>query len=417
MRILHISASDTRGGAARGSYWLHQALREAGVDSLMLVGRKYSGDERVVPLAGATARVQEWVRGSLDQLPLSGYRKTEESFWTVGWVPRGLAGAVKALRPDIVHLHWIGGGFLPVKALAGLAAPVVWTLRDMWAFTGGCHYTAGCGGYRTGCGRCPQLGSARENDISRLIWRQKSKAWAGLDLWLVPVSNWLADCVKRSSLFADVPVTVIPNGVDSRRFRPVPPAEARAAWGLSPDKRYVLFGAIGALSDERKGFGRLVEATDVLAASRGQPPTELLVFGDIAPDMSPPMGLKTHFLGHIDDDAQLARLYAGADVMVAPSLQEAFGKTVVESMSCGTPVVAFANGGPQDIVSHRENGYLARPFEAADLANGINWCLDSKDRTDELGRRARHHVKKKFDMGVVVRRYCDLYETILARAA
>lgn len=417
MRILHISASDTRGGAARGSYWLHQALCEAGVDSLMLVGRKYSDDERVIPLAGAAARVHEWVRDSLDQLPLSGYTKTEASFWTVGWVPRGLARAVKALRPDIVHLHWIGGGFMPIKALTGLTTPVVWTLRDMWAFTGGCHYTAGCTGYRTRCGRCPQLGSTRENDLSRMVWRHKSKAWADLDLWLVPVSNWLAECAKQSSLFADVPVQVIPNGVDSRRFRPVPPAEARAAWGLAPDKHYILFGAIGALSDERKGFGQLVEATDVLAGSRRPTQTELLVFGDIAPDMSPPMGLKTHFLGHIDDDAQLARLYAGSDVMVAPSLQEAFGKTVVESMSCGTPVVAFNSGGPQDIVEHQENGYLARPFEAADLANGINWCLDSPGRTEELGRRARHQVKEKFDMGVVVKRYRDLYESILARAA
>lgn len=417
MRILHISTSDTRGGAARGSYWLHQALCEAGVDSLMLVGRKYSEDERVIPLAGAAARVQEWVRDSLDRMPLHGYGKTEESFWTVGWVPRGLARAVKALRPDVVHLHWIGGGFMPIKALTGLNTPLVWTLRDMWAFTGGCHYTAGCTGYQTSCGRCPQLNSTRENDLSRMVWRKKSKAWADLDLWLVPVSNWLAECAKRSSLFADVPVQVIPNGVDSRRFRPVPPAEARAAWGLSPEKRYILFGAIGALSDERKGFGQLVEATNVLAASRRPTRTELLVFGDIAPDMSPPMGVKTHFLGHIDDDAQLARLYAGADVMVAPSLQEAFGKTIVESMSCGTPVVAFNSGGPQDIVSHRENGYLARPFEAADLAKGINWCLDSPGRTEDLGRRARQQVKKQFDMGVVVKSYSDLYESILARAA
>ncbi|MBE0530841.1 MAG: glycosyltransferase family 4 protein [Rhodospirillales bacterium] len=417
MRILHISTSDTRGGAARGSYGLHQALCEAGVDSLMLVGRKYSDDERVVPLAGATARVHEWVRDSLDQLPLNGYRKTDASFWTVGWVPRGLSRAIEALRPDIVHLHWIGGGFMPIGALRSIPVPVVWTLRDMWAFTGGCHYTAGCTGYRTSCGHCPQLGSTHENDLSRVVWRNKSKAWAGLDLWLVPISDWLAKCAGQSSLFADVPTRVIPNGVDSRRFRPVPPAEARAAWGLAPDKRYILFGAVGALSDERKGFGHLVEAANVLAASHSTAPAELLVFGDIAPDVSPQLGLKTHFLGHIDDDAQLARLYAGADVMVAPSLQEAFGKTLIESMSCGTPVVAFASGGPLDIVAHRENGYLAHPFVATDLANGVAWCLDSPGRTEELGRRARRRVKERFDMGIVVQHYSDLYESILARAA
>ena len=417
MRILHISTSDTRGGAARGSYWLHQALCEAGVDSLMLVGRKYSDDERVIPLNGVTARVRERVRDSLDQLPLRGYRKTDESFWTVGWVPRGLGRSVTDLRPDLVHLHWMGGGFMPISALSSLPGPLVWTLRDMWAFTGGCHYTGGCTGYRTECGRCPQLGSSRENDLSRVMLRHKGKAWADLNLWLVPISNWLADCAKRSRLFADVPSRVIPNGVDTRRFWPIPAAEARAAWGLAPDKRYILFGAVGALSDERKGFGQLVEAADILAAACWTSRAEMLVFGDLAPNLSPPLGLKTRFLGPINDDERLAQLYAAADVMVVPSLQEAFGKTLIEAMACGTPVVAFASGGPVDIVTHRENGYLARPFEVADLAHGIAWCLESPGRTEELGRRARRRVEEDFDMSVVVRHYQDLYSSILARAA
>jgi len=416
MRVLHVSTSDTRGGAARGSFWLHQALCEAGIDSVMLVGRKYSDDERVIPINGMTARVRERVRDSLDQLPLHGYRKTDESFWTVGWVPRRLSRAVDDLRPDLVHLHWMGGGFMPIRALSGLPQPVVWTLRDMWAFTGGCHYTAGCTGYRTRCGKCPQLNSTRENDLSRAVWMHKSKAWADLNLWLVPISTWLARCARRSSLFAEVPSTVIPNGVDSRRFHPMPSAEARAAWGLAPDKRYVLFGAVGPLSDERKGFGRLAEATRVLAAQCWTTRAELLVFGDYAPDTLPPLGLKTRFLGHIDNDDRLAQLYAGADVMVVPSLQEAFGKTLIEAMACGTPVVAFASGGPMDIVSHKENGYLARPFDAADLARGIDWCLEMPGRTEELGRKARRRVEEDFDMSIIVQHYRDLYRSVLGRA-
>ena len=415
MRILHVSTSDTRGGAARGSFWLHQALCEAGIDSLMLVGRKYSDDDRVIPLNGGMARVRERVRDSLDQLPLHGYRKTDDSFWTVGWVPRQLSSAVEAVRPDLLHLHWMGGGFMPIRALKDLPLPVVWTLRDMWAFTGGCHYTAGCNGYRTRCGYCPQLSSARENDLSRAVWLHKKKAWDDLNLWLVPISNWLADCASQSSLLAEVPSRVIPNGVDVRRFRPMPSAEARAAWGLAPDKRYILFGAVGALSDERKGFGQLAEATRVLAAACWTTRAELLVFGDMAPDTSLPLGLKTHFLGHIDDDDRLAQLYAGADVMVTPSLQEAFGKTLIEAMACGTPVVAFASGGPLDIVSHKENGYLARPFDAADLAHGIDWCLEMPGRAQELGQKARRRVEEDFDMSVVVRHYSDLYQSILGR--
>ena len=147
MRILHLSTSDIRGGAARGTYWLHQALRDRGVDSLMLVGRKFSQDGSVSTVGGPLARVSERVRDAMDLLPLRRYDKTDESFWTVGWVPRRIRRVVESLRPDIIHLHWTGGGFLPISALRSLGRPLVWTLRDMWAFTGGCHYSAGCDRY------------------------------------------------------------------------------------------------------------------------------------------------------------------------------------------------------------------------------------------------------------------------------
>src|SRR5262249_8362631 len=148
------------------------------------------------------------------------YRKTDDSFWTVGWVPRRLDRAIRRLRPDIVHLHWTGNGFLPIWALARLDRPMVWTLRDMWAFTGGCPYTAGCERYREACGACPQLRSSAEEDLSRRVWQRKRRYWRSLDLWLVPLSNWLAECAGKSSLLHGCPITVIPNGLDIGRFVP-----------------------------------------------------------------------------------------------------------------------------------------------------------------------------------------------------
>jgi len=415
MRILHFSTSDIKGGAARGSYWLHRSLCEQGIDSVMLVARKYSDDDRVIPLNGKTARFVERARDALDPLPLRRYEKTNDSFWTVGWVPRRLAGAVEALKPDLVHLHWMGGGFVPTAALKDIPAPLVWTLRDMWAFTGGCHYTAGCAGYRWRCGECPQLRSTQERDLSRKVWEHKLRSWEGLDLWLVPISTWLDECVQESPLLHGVPSRVIPNGVDDKRFRPFPKDEARAAWGLAPDRQYILFGAVGALKDERKGFPQLADAARDLAASCWTTRAEMLVFGDLEPETSPDLGLKTHFLGHIDDDKRLAQLYAAADVMVVPSLQEAFGKTLIEAMACGTPVVAFDSGGPVDIVEHRETGYLAQSFDANSLARGIAWCLDVPGRAEQMGRKARKCVEQKFDMSVVADQYRDLYSSILER--
>ena len=120
-------------------------------------------------------------------------------------------------------------------------------------------------------------------------------------------------------------------------------------------------------------------------------------------------------LGVISDDRQLATLYAAADIMVVPSRQEAFGKTLIEAMACGTPVVAFGDGGPVDIVDHMRTGYLARPFDPATLAEGILWCLESGDRRDALGRAARRKVEDHFDAAFVGRRYLDHYHRVLER--
>jgi glycosyltransferase involved in cell wall biosynthesis len=417
MRVLHLCTSDIRGGAARGAYWLHRALRERGVDSRMLVGRKYSDDPDVFTPGGALAPITERIRDRLDALPLRRYAKTDESYWTVGWVPRHIEKSVDSLDPDVIHLHWTGGGFLPVTALARLRRPLVWTLRDMWAFTGGCHYSGACHRFEVACGACPQLRSGKEHDLSRIVRQRKERAWANLDLTLVPISRWLAECVRRSGLFPGRAIEIIPNGLDTHVFRPTPKAGARAAWNLPPGKRYILFGALGAVQDRRKGYEKFVEATRYLARACWSTRAEILVFGDLAPDNAGELAIPARFLGHIDDDRRLAELYAAADVMVAPSLQEAFGKTVIEAMACGTPVVAFDGTGPADIIAHRKTGYLAKAFDARDLANGIAWCLAAPDHTEYLGRAARERAESRFDISVIADRYADLYRRRCGRAA
>jgi len=413
MRVLHLSTFDIGSGAARGSLWLHEALMRRNVDSMMMVGQKAGDDDSIHPLPGRAARFASRVRMRLDALPLRAYRQTEESFWSVGWLPARFDRLVKGWAPDIVHLHWVGAGFLPIAALRDFACPVVWTLRDMWAFTGGCHYTAGCERYRERCGACPQLRSDRERDLSRMIWERKEKHWRDLDLWLVPISRWLGDCAAASPLLRHYPQEVIPNGLDAGAFRPLPMADARRIWELPANRRIVVYGAINATRDPRKGFSQLLEGLRILGSRPDSRDILLLVFGDLKPGDIPDCGIETRFVGHISDDRRLAALYASADVAVVPSLQEAFGKTVIEAMACGTPVVAFDSGGPQDIVSHRVDGYLAEPFSPQDLANGIRWCLKRTAQGPGLSDAARARVVDAFDIEVVASRYQELYRRIL----
>lgn len=417
MKVLHLSKSDIDGGAARGSFWLHEALKARGVDSSMMVARKYSDDDATIQLPSRLARFTARVRGRLDEWPLRPYRKTDESYWSINWVPARLGQFVKEVAPDILHLHWVGAGFLPVSALRQFDCPVVWTLRDMWAFTGGCHYTAGCERYQQSCGACPQLRSSDDEDLSRTIWRRKRKYLRDLDLSLVPISGWLGDCARESALLSACPIEVIPNGLDLDSFQPSDRSEARHLWDLPEERKIIVYGAVKATQDRRKGFPELLAALQELGRSATANELLLVVFGDLNPGDVPETGIETRYVGYIDDDAKLSRLYAAADVAVMPSLQEAFGKTIIEAMACGTPVVAFASGGPLDIIEHRHDGYLAEPFSPTDLARGIVWCLDEVSRANDLGARVRAKVAAEFDIGVVADRYHDLYERILARQA
>lgn len=410
-RVLHLSSTDIRGGAARGAYWLHRALLDGGSDSMMLVDRKFTSDDTVVAPANGGAVVRR-LRAIAERAPLAPYRTTGESFWSTNWVPSLVARAIRTAAPDIVHIHWGGGGFLPVEALARFGCPVVWTLRDMWPFTGGCHYTGGCTRYQGGCGACPQLRSRDTDDLSRRVFERKRESWRDVDIRPVPISTWLADHARASPLLGDRPIEVIPNGVDTDVFSPMARDAARRAWNLPDDRRLILFGALNATQDARKGYPQLREAIRRLAAAGSLERHMLVVFGADRIDDADELGVEVRAAGHIGDDSRLAMLYAAADVMVTPSLQEAFGKTLIEAMACGTPVVAFDHGGPADIVEHRRTGYLAKPFDPADLAAGIDWVLETDDRTDELGRMARARVDREYDIRIVAARYADLYRRI-----
>ncbi|MDE2228388.1 MAG: glycosyltransferase family 4 protein [Alphaproteobacteria bacterium] len=416
LRVLHLSTFDSSDGAARGALWLHRALRERGCDSTMVVGFKRSADTTILPLPNSLARFWAVARMKLDLLPLrrNGGHGPMASFWTVGWVPSRMGSLARRFAPDIVHLHWVGGGFLPIQALRQFRCPVVWTLRDMWAFTGGCHYTDGCNRYERGCGACPQLHSDQEGDLSRVIWNRKRRHWADVDLWVVPISDWLADCARSSALLHAAPIEVIPNGLDLGRFQPIDKVRARELCSLPADRPIVIYGAMRATRDPRKGFRELLAALEKFRHTAESENVLLVVFGDLKPGDLPDLGIESRYLGYIDDDRRLARLYAAADIAVMPSLQEAFGKTVIEAMACGTPVVAFDSGGPRDIIDHRVDGYLAEPFGADDLARGIGWCLAEVRAGSALGLRARAKVEAEFDIAVVADRYHALYRTALA---
>ncbi|MBN8560366.1 MAG: glycosyltransferase family 4 protein [Leptolyngbya sp. UWPOB_LEPTO1] len=417
MNVLLMSNSDLWGGAARAAYRLHQGLKQAEINSQMLVQFKYSSDPTVVSThsnAGIGHALTS-IRLPIDNLPLKFYPNKKTSF-SLQWLPNLIARQVYRYQPDIINLHWTHFGYLSIETLAKLRRPLIWTLHDMWALTGGCHYTQGCDRFQQGCGQCPQLDSKQDWDLSRWVWQRKAKAWKNLDLTIVTPSRWLAECAKESPLLRDFQIECIPNGIDTALYRPIEKLLARKLLQLPPDKILILSGAFGGSIDQRKGTQLLQPALRSLSQSEWGDQIEIVFFGADLPMSNAEMGFKSHGLGALNDDLMLALAYSAADLFVAPSLQDNLPNTVLEAMACGTPCVGFNVGGMSDLIDHQQNGYLAVPFQPDDFARGIKFILMQKDNSQKLGQNAREKVEREFHQELQAARYSALFDTRLATA-
>ena len=413
MKPLLLNTAESQGGAAIATRRLHLGLRAIGVDSRMLVQARNSDDAHVIGPRTKAQKAVAFFRPYVEQVPVKCYPRRNKGQFTPAWLPEHLASDVARLDPEIVHLFWVGGGFLRLESLRDFKRPIVWTLHDMWPFTGGCHYDEGCGKFRQSCGSCPVLHSERERDLSRSIWERKRNAWQGVPITMVASCHWMADLARASALFRDQRIEVIPNGLDTDRYKPIDTKVAREAYNLPQDKQLILLSAHGATSDKRKGNQYLTQALEQLAYAGREARVELVIIGASAPQPPPAGGIKVHYMGYMQDEISQVLLYSAADVLVAPSIQENLSNTVMESLACGTPVVAFDVGGMPDMIEHEKCGYLAKPFEAADLARGISWVLEDRERHALLSRNARHKVVENFALHKIARRYLELYESIV----
>jgi glycosyltransferase involved in cell wall biosynthesis len=413
LRILHLSQSDREGGANRAAYRIHQALRDLGVDSIFHSGRKLGDDPSTVaawPAIGGR-RMSE-MAARLNALALRAYPSRRTAPFSPVRLSYGRLHDDLLAHADVVCLHWIAGAFLKPDALTHIGRPLIWRLSDLWPFTGGCHFSGDCKKFEKNCGACPMLGSHRETDLSRLDFRARQRAYRDLNLTIVAPSRWIADQARRSSLFGHRPIIHIPTGVDLATYERHDRTKARTILGLPPDRPILLFGALAATDDPRKGYHHLKGALQHLVSSHKADNALSVIFGG-SQDSLAELPLETKHLGPVADETRLAMLYAAADVFVAPFVEDNLPNVILEALACGTPVVAFRVGGIPDAIVHCENGYLAPLGAVEELARGIIAILDA-DQPEKLRSAARATAAAQFDLITCANRYRDLCASLVA---
>ena len=205
MKVLIVNTFDIQGGAARAAYRLHRSLLDAGIDSQMLVQKKSNDDYAVIGPTSKIEKALNFLKPHLDQLPVKFYKNKTKTLFSPAWIgSKKIIQKINEIDPDIVHLHWICGGMIKIEDIIKIKAPIVWSLHDMWAFTGGCHYDESCNGFKYRCGNCKVLGSNRKRDLSRKVFKRKEKIFnKRQNIVIVGLSKWLSECSKNSTLLKD----------------------------------------------------------------------------------------------------------------------------------------------------------------------------------------------------------------------
>ena len=407
MNILIVNTSDIHGGAAIAAFRLMNALLREGENVKMLVRDKQSDHTAVI---AAGSKLQNRLNFYLERGVIflrNGF--TKQHLFDISIANRGLSITdLPAFREaDVIHLHWINQGMLSLDEIGRIIASgrkIVWTMHDMWPFTGICHHAAGCNRYERSCGECPWLRSPSRNDLSRQLFLAKQAVYARGGIRFVACSNWLRELAAKSPLTAGHQVVSIPNPIDTAVYTPIDKREARQRLNLSENKKIVLFAAVKA-SDPRKGMDYLVEASRILAQQHDD--ILFLIAGNEGEEPGKRLSLPARSLGYVAPQ-DMPGVYNAADLFVTPSLQENLPNTIMEAMACGTPCVGFHTGGIPEMISHGKNGYVAAYRDAEDLATGTLRILYGND-AGILSSEARHKVLSEYSQEKIAQRYMQLY--------
>jgi glycosyltransferase involved in cell wall biosynthesis len=408
MKILHINQSDIYGnGAGIAAYRQHQGLLAQSIHSRLLVGILKTNSTHVASVPKNKRRIESLL-----------YRFTSQ----VGLNDVNYIGSFDIhnhnfyKEADILNFHNIHSGYFSYLALPSLTAtkPAVFTLHDMWSFTGHCCYSHDCERWKVGCGKCPYLDTypAVKRDNTSVEWNLKKWIYSRSNLTFVTNSSWLVEQAKQSMLI-NFPIHYIPQGIDTEAYQPLEKEQCRALLGIPPGKKVLMFASLD-LTYPRKGGDLLLKALKSLPESL-KDEIVLLTIGNGGEAISQAIEMPNLYLGFLSSDRLKSIAYSAADLFLFPTRADIFGLVAQEAAACGTPTVSFNVGGVPDIVRPGVTGYLARPEDANDFCSGIIQLLEDEALRKQMGQNCRGIVLEEYSLELQAKRYIELYHKVLEK--
>lgn len=411
---MHLCTWPAKGGAGIAAARLVSGLRQANLNGFLVGLPVAHCDEEWIKTIEYGKGIKERLWRRLRNLQLKWCSGPGAEGFFHDRSPHGMSVLEVARTSQLVHLHWVCD-FLDFPVFfqnLPSTIPLVWTLHDMAAFTGGCSYSNECDRYQSTCGQCPELGSDHLHDESFRSLRRRLDAFEEVRerVHLIAPSQWLLDRAQQSRLFRDLPGSMIHNGLDLEIYHPGLREKGRDRLEVSEERKMVLFCAAD-LSNPVKGMKYLIPALDAISSK--MPEVCICCLGDSSGlEMDPAWKA----LGSVSSEAERAEIYAAADVLVVPSLAENSPNVICEAIASGVPVAGSEVGGVPELVVEGETGHLFPAKDAGAIERVLERMLSQSDKERVLwSERCRKFAQREFEIGRVVKAHQAIYGELLAK--
>ena len=337
-------------------------------------------------------------------------------------------------KPDIIHFHDGQANSYDVRTLKKLSekTAVVFSLHDLWLFTGHCGVPLDCNKFIDGCGDCPNLLLPPEihYDNTKTALKYKYNEIIESDINFLTHSKWVKSTVNSvKHLRNKIKTDFIKYSIDIDKFKPKNKEKIREEYNISKNSFIIITNAVGISSNPYKDFDTLQKAFQMLIKEKKKD-ILLIVIGDKEINFKQ-LSNKENFLffNPIPQSDSLVDLYTISDLYVHSSNIETWGLAISEAFSCGLPVIASSVGAISEQVYGLDRNHLNDKINnyTIEYANGflferknilmlfemIKWIMSNKDARRYLKKNARKHAINKLNIKNNVSLYLNYYKKIL----